>query len=96
MQNDPCINPAIKLKIQSALQTAKQYCLTQDEISLNTFDEAKMHLRKGNKIGWQQLQALMPNNESHHHWMNFAHVLTILFNENNDKQYFSIIRKAIN
>ena len=57
--------------------------------------EATREAVAGRDLGWEQTRKLMPNNYDHHHWMNFAHLLTVLYNRDKELKRFSIIRNVI-
>ena len=54
----------------------------------DSIEEVKM----GNDIGWMGTKNLMPRSDDFHHWMHFAHLLTVLHNRDCSPKKFSILR----
>ena len=57
--------------------------------------EATEEARLGRDLGWDKTRALMPNNYDFHHWMNFAHLLTVIYNRDLEPKRYSILRVVI-
>ena len=57
--------------------------------------EATCEAMAGRDLGWEKTRNLMPANYDHHHWMNFAHLLTVLYNRDKEIKRFSIFRNVI-
>ena len=52
-------------------------------------------VRKNEVISWNQILQVKPISNSHHEWMDFALLLTIIHNQYMELKVYSILRKIL-
>lgn len=63
-----------------------------NQSSATSIKDAIADMKLGKDIGWMGTNALMPKSDDFHHWMHFAHLLTVIYNRDCSPKKFSIIR----
>ena len=89
------VNEATKRRINDELESMKTSINWNNLGSAKNIAEATREAVKGRDLGWEGTRAMMPNNYDFHHWMNYAHLLTVLYNRDHEIKRFSILRNAI-
>ena len=51
--------------------------------------------RRNEPIGWNSLYNIKPCSNCHHEWMEFAHLLTLIYNRDQTPKRYTIIRIEI-
>ena len=52
-------------------------------------------VRKNEVVSWNQILHVKPNSNSHHEWMDFALLLTVIHNHYMELKVYSILRKIL-
>ena len=63
--------------------------------SATSIKDAIEDMKQNKDIGWMGINSLMPKSDDFHHWIHFAHLLTVIYNRDCSPKKFSIIRNGI-
>ena len=92
----PTIDAAVKSRILKALEDLEHSIRWNGLSQAADLKNAIIDIKKDMDLGWEKTAALVPTSEDHHEWMDFAYLLTRIYNRDNVTKKYSVIRKVIN
>ena len=95
MNLKPTIDEDAKSRILDELNGMKNAISWNYQGTATTVKEAIAEIKDGKDIGWQQTWRLMPTSACYHDWMDFAFLLTLIYNRDNEPKRFTILRTVI-
>ena len=90
----PDIDPQKRSRILLALETLKPVLPTAAQEDETLAIKQLINLANNNGIiNWNMLQFAIPSSQCHHQWMEFAHLVTLLWNRFNSIKVYSVLRQ---
>ena len=91
----PTIDEGKRSRILFELQNLESKCVKPGNIYYENIQTAVDGVNQGQLMGWQPLLALKPTDDNHHSWMNYAYLLTCIYNQDKtENRKLSILRNS--